>query len=265
MKPDQLYAQVQEFVKKEATDIAEQVYEKKGTEFGVASVPWHQHKGSDSPNISFGDLHERVVNVHWTVPGTSAATATNYGSFWIAPFACTVIGAQEVHQHVANKSTASAVVAAGGTGYIANDTITLAGGTGTATVLTVLTVGGGGAVLTVSVTTPGDYSVYPSNPVAQGSTSGIGVNATFTLVAQKASLQIEKLTGTTAPDSGVALLVTAFDLTATANSTQTGSIVQTVTSLVRDNTLAVGDRLCLKDANVLTSLVNVTVVITLQY
>lgn len=37
------------------------------------------------------------------------------------------------------------------------------------------------AVLTVTVADPGDYSVEPANPVAQGSTTGSGVSATFTV------------------------------------------------------------------------------------
>ena len=35
---------------------------------------------------------------------------------------------------------------------------------------------------TVSVTEPGDYTVNPTNPVSQGSTTGVGVNATFDVV-----------------------------------------------------------------------------------
>lgn len=72
-------------------------------------------------------------------------------------------------------------IAAAGSGYAVDDTITLTGGTfTTATVLTVTSVSGG-AVTGVSITTPGDYSVIPTDPVAQGSTSGSGTGATFNL------------------------------------------------------------------------------------
>src|SRR5712664_1687538 len=93
----------------------------------------------------------------------------------------------------------SATVAAGGTGYVIGDTITLAQAVsgvapvGAPVVLTVLTLGGGGAVATVSVVnvlrgeTPsigGSYFAIQANPVAQGSTSGVGTGATFTLTQQ---------------------------------------------------------------------------------
>lgn len=70
----------------------------------------------------------------------------------------------------------SAAVAAGGSGYNVNDTITLTGGA----VLTVASVTTG-AVTGVTVTTPGSYTSVPTNPVAQASTSGGGTNATFNL------------------------------------------------------------------------------------
>ena len=75
------------------------------------------------------------------------------------------------------------VVAGGGSGYAVNDTITLTGGTNTVdTVLTVTAetagvIDAGG----VSITTAGTYTVVPSNPVSQGSSSGGGTGATFTM------------------------------------------------------------------------------------
>lgn len=73
------------------------------------------------------------------------------------------------------------------------------------------------------------------------------------------SLQVEKLTGTTAPGSGTVLLNTAFDLKGTINTLQTGSLV-TPASL----NLAVGDGLALKLTGTPTSVANVTVTIVLQ-
>jgi hypothetical protein len=75
----------------------------------------------------------------------------------------------------------AASVQAGGSGYAVGDTITLTGGTAiTQAVLTVATLSGS-AVATVTVTYPGNYTTKPSDPVSQGSTSGIGSGATFNL------------------------------------------------------------------------------------
>ena len=79
----------------------------------------------------------------------------------------------------ATKSVESATVAAGGTGYAVNDTISLDNGIH----LTVATVAAG-AVATVTVTGPGSIPANeapPPNPVAQYSTSGGGSGATFNL------------------------------------------------------------------------------------
>lgn len=73
----------------------------------------------------------------------------------------------------------SATVQAGGSGYVVGDTITETGGTAvTQAVFTVATLSGS-AVATVTVTYPGFYSVKPSNPVSQGSTSGVGTGCTL--------------------------------------------------------------------------------------
>lgn len=88
----------------------------------------------------------------------------------------------------------AAPVAAGGTGYVVGDRITLTGGTYvTPVTLTVATLSGS-AVATVSITTPGRYTAQPTNPVSQGSTTGSGSGATFTLTFT-AALLVTDLTG----------------------------------------------------------------------
>lgn len=75
----------------------------------------------------------------------------------------------------------AAAVQAGGTGYAVGDTITETGGTAISqAVLTVATLSGS-AVATVTVSYPGFYTAKPSDPVAQGSTSGSGSGATFNM------------------------------------------------------------------------------------
>lgn len=110
----------------------------------------------------FADLRRKAETVHNEVPITDVAAATD-------------------EYTLSNLQATVAVVAAGGAGYVEGDTITLTGGTAsTDTVLTVLTVSGG-AVLTASISTAGRYSAAPSSPVSQGSTSGVGTGATWTM------------------------------------------------------------------------------------
>ena len=140
----------------------------------------HTHDGALSRQINYFDLFGgQPIYIHHTIYGTGAATATNYGVFWIAPFDCTVTEIREVHQ-----------------------------------------------------------------------TAGSSADA---------ALQIEKLTGTQALDSGVTLN-TAIELDGTANTVVTA----TRTSTAVDLQLSRGDRLALKDAGTLTAVANVTVVIEVQ-
>jgi hypothetical protein len=73
------------------------------------------------------------------------------------------------------------------------------------------------------------------------------------------TVTLEKLAGTTAPDSGVVMLTSALSLKATANTVQ--EVAPTLT--LANRTLAMGDRLCLKDAGTLTAVANVTIKIEL--
>ncbi len=64
----------------------------------LAAQPTHNHTGLDSNQVSYLDLYQKKIYIHHTVVGTGAATATNYGVFYIAPVACLVTKIQEVHQ-----------------------------------------------------------------------------------------------------------------------------------------------------------------------
>lgn len=76
-------------------------------------------------------------------------------------------------------SAVSATVQAGGTGYAVGDTITTTGGTALSQPIFTVATLSGSAVATVTVTYPGFYTATPSNPVAQGSTSGSGTSCTL--------------------------------------------------------------------------------------
>lgn len=81
---------------------------------------------------------------------------------------------------------ASATVQSGGSGYAVGDTITETGGTAINQAVFVVATLSGSAVATVTLGYPGNYTVVPTNPVSQGSTSGSGSGCTLniTFVAQ---------------------------------------------------------------------------------
>lgn len=142
----------------------------------VGDFPDHIHNGTDFSFVRFENISRKKIWVHHTIPGANAATAANYGIYWIAPMKCLVNGFYEVHQ----------------------------------------TKGTDGSAVT---------------------------------------LQIEKLTGTTAAGSGNSLLGTALSLKATDNTVQTGTLVVTTGY----TTLAIGDRLAMKLSGTPTSLSTVSI------
>lgn len=80
-----------------------------------------------------------------------------------------------------NFAATSATVSAAGSGYAVGDTITLTGGTAVSQSVAVVATLSGSGVATVTIGYPGSYSTKPTNPVAQGSTSGIGTGCTLTV------------------------------------------------------------------------------------
>ena len=144
-------------------------------------------KNLDVLEIATGGLTLGGVKVPSTftvteaLQGAAAATAANYGIFFIAPFACEVVSVREVH-----------------------------------------------------------------------TTAGTDAGAV--------TLDIEKLTGTTAPDSGVSVLSATINLKGAANTVQAPAL----TGTTANKQLAAGDRLCLKDAGVLTAVAGVAVTVELK-
>src|SRR6266852_6089123 len=174
------------------------------------------------------------------IPITTAVTG-GAPSFWQGP---PVKYAVAVDQFF---GVLSAVVAAGGAGYVIGDFITLAQAAsgvapvGAPVVLQVLTLGGGGSVATVSVvnvirgavpSVGGSYFTVQANPVAQGSTTGVGSGATFTLTQ-----------ATTASDQRVVLTNQEF---AIANYVKDAADENTFDDdFVEALSLIVGARLCI--------------------
>lgn len=121
------------------------------------------------------------------VPITTAVTGGS-PSFWNGPPVRFKVALDQFF------AATSAAVVAGGSGYAVGDIITLVGTPqgsvpiGAPAVLRVETLGGGGSVATVTPvsnvvgeTLSGSYFNPPANPIAQGSTTGVGTGASFNL------------------------------------------------------------------------------------
>jgi hypothetical protein len=76
------------------------------------------------------------------------------------------------------------------------------------------------------------------------------------------TLDLEKLTGTTAPGSGVTMLGATIDLKGTANTAKTATLA--TGSNLPNLSLAAGNRCALKLAGTPTSLANVTTLLEFQ-
>ena len=78
-------------------------------------------------------------------------------------------------------------------------------------------------------------------------------SATWETASTSGTLQLEKLTGTTAPGSGALILSTAIDTSSTANTLNFGTlVVGTARQFVR------GDRLAIRDGGTLTNMVGLS-------
>lgn len=79
----------------------------------------------------------------------------------------------------------------------------------------------------------------------------VAASSVFATASVSGTVNLEKLTGTTAPGSGIALLQAVLALSGTANTVANGTLTATAASL----NFAVGDRLGIVIAGTMTSLV----------
>lgn len=109
--------------------------------------------------------------------------------------------------------------------------------------------------------TAAKYGVIITAPKAFQVISVIEVHSVAGTAGGSVTLDIEKLTGTTAPGSGTSILVTPFNLKSTANTpvTKEGS------QLATDRTFNPGNRLGVKTAGTLTTLEGVCVTILCRW
>lgn len=101
-------------------------------------------------------------------------------------------------------------------------------------------------------------AVSQAFPVRLGLAKLKGVSAVFTTTSTSGTLDIEKLTGTTAPGSGTTQLTGTISLSGTANTIVSGTVIASPASF------ALGDRVGLKFAGTVTGLVGCYVTLTFE-
>lgn len=82
-----------------------------------------------------------------------------------------------------------------------------------------------------------------------------------TASSASATVDFEKLTGTTAAGSGNVMLAATVDATAAANTIKTPALTTTIANLQ----LARGDRIAIKDGGTLTALANLSAIIEITF
>lgn len=105
-----------------------------------------------------------------------------------------------------------------------------------------------------------NYGVFFVAPFACEVVSVREVHTAAGTDAGAVTLDIEKLTGTQAPDAGISVLGATVNLKGAANTVQNPAL----TGTAANKQLAAGDRLCLKDAGILTAVAGVAVIVELK-
>lgn len=108
--------------------------------------------------------------------------------------------------------------------------------------------------------TAANYAVFFIVPFSCYVTAFKEVHQTAGSDVGAVTLDLEKLTGTQALGAGVSVLNATLSLKATANTVQTA----TLTGILANKNLAIGDRLALKRSGTLTAVANVSVFVELQ-
>lgn len=133
-------------------------------------------------------VHIADAGVYTTQASNPVLQNTSSGSGTGAKFDLTYTDtAWEVKIDTEPQEATAAAISAAGTGYTANDIVTIVGGTRTvAATVKILTVSGG-VPQTVAVLTGGEYSTTPSNPASTsgGTGSGLTLNMTWTAHADE--------------------------------------------------------------------------------
>lgn len=109
--------------------------------------------------------------------------------------------------------------------------------------------------------TAGNYSVFFTAPFPITLSSATEAHVTAGSSGSAVTVDIEKLTGTTAPGSGILLTLTPISLKTTANTVQGASLIQNVNILQ----LLTGDRLALRLTGTPTAVADMCMTILFNY
>ena len=235
--------------------LQKQIDELQGAVDGIKkspSLPDHFHTGFDVSRIKYSDIDQRKFWITHTVTTPRHivfATTGSYGGGGTSnAFTVTGVLSTDIVTAVIRASTTAVAIhkAVPTTDTI---TVTFSADPGASTTVDFI----------VSRATAG-FGVFFINRIAPCYVSAFyEVHQTAGTDGSAVTLMLEKLTGTTALDSGSDVLSATLSLKATANTVQTGSLSATFPN----RNLALGDRLALEDTGVLTSVANVTVFVEL--
>lgn len=134
----------------------------------------------DSPAVSVSYVAEAEDT--WTDVGTALAdllVAEGLGATWaVNATHPSLYGTLIIADGNAHAEASAVAIVGGGTGYTTSDVLTVTGGTSTTAMTITATTAVAGVITEAAVAEAGDYSVFPTNPVAV--TGGTGNNdATF--------------------------------------------------------------------------------------
>lgn len=148
-----------------------------GSDTNISQV--FQSKGTGAIDLAAGSSGVNISNGGTVTALTRTAAGSAYTSIpGVVISAPTTAGGVQATA-TATMLVSTAVISAGGSGYLVGDVLTLSGGTfSTVATVTVATLSGS-AVATVTITGSGTYSALPTNPVSV--TGGTGAGATFNL------------------------------------------------------------------------------------
>ncbi len=161
------------------------VISSQGSDSNISSV--FQSKGTGAINLAAGSSGVNISNGGTVTAITRTSAGSNYTSMpSMVISAPTTAGGVQATATPYMAIQAGPTLGSGGTGYSANDVLSISGATGTLGTITVNTVTAG-VITTFTLTAGGAMSAVPSATVPVSFTGGTGTGATFNILYQMSS------------------------------------------------------------------------------